>query len=211
MRAAIMVLTALAVTGCSGGAMPWSSQTASGRGAVDHSDGIWVEAWPSRPINGVTPVLVRIDNRGPRTLAIRNSDIVLRTGDQDLAALPLLAPGTKPTTKINQPAYLAFGFSVAPHLAGVYPLVPPVNGPFDIDPNYYSSTYPTMVNSGGPTEEMLHQALPEGELVAGGKVKGYLYFPDSGQATSSSLRIRLIDAAMGQDFGSISVPVPLSP
>lgn len=53
---------------------------------------------------------------------------------------------------------------------------------------------------------MLRRALPEGILDPGGRLEGFLYFPDQPRGTALDLLASLTDASSGQVFGTIAIP-----
>ncbi|MCP3140034.1 hypothetical protein [Pyxidicoccus xibeiensis] len=196
--------------------------TAAAAGVELVADGA---AWKGSPGNlerSLTPVFVKLDNRGSRPLRLQYEDFALVGGESRFryAALPPFSLGTgnasreqgiggsgrtslHPGFSSGMWPYGPFG-SYGPYSGGRWgPYTSPFFSPFYPDPYYsgYACQEPL------PTQDMLERALPEGTLGAGGHVEGFLYFPNVSERESQVvLQARLVDAETGKPLGTLDIP-----
>ncbi len=144
----------------------------------------------------VTPLHVKLFNESGHTLYIRYDSF--RLEDADGKTYPAIPPhdvrGTVPQGQALPPSVGYSRFEIAPHYRGYYPWIDAYRGPFDYDIVYYDNTYGYWQSTAQlPTPEMLRRALPEGALLDGGDVEGFLYFPklDLKEGTEVTLRAQL--------------------
>jgi len=119
-------------------------------------------------------------------------------GGAGLEPMPLEAP--------VEPDFEAHGYYVSPTYGDFWRGLQPWAGAFPADPLYYD-TYLAQWPVNLPTEDMLRRALPEGVVVNGGEVSGFLYFQDVPPGMESvSFQFDLVDADSGQQFGTVRIP-----
>jgi hypothetical protein len=119
-------------------------------------------------------------------------------GGAGLEPMPLEGP--------VEPDFEAHGYYVSPTYGHFWRGLQPWAGSFPVDPVYYD-TYLAQWPVNLPTEDMLRRALPEGVVVNGGEVSGFLYFQDVPPGMESvSFQFDLVDADTGQQFGSVRIP-----
>ncbi len=185
--------------------------------AVAQAAGVQVDAdgkaWSGEPANldaAIAPIKVEITNNSGRPLRIRYKDFTLTSGLRFTAAAlqPRKISGNVPgeSVAVTRPYYGWYGYGLTPYYGPWYPGFGPWYGPYAWDFPYYT-TYYTQTPVALPTEDMVRKAIPEGVLNSGGRVEGFLYFPQvpegAGQATLSA---DLVDARTGHQFGRIDIP-----
>ncbi len=179
-------------------------------GARIEADG---KAWSGEPANlpsAIAPVKVTITNDSGRPLRIRYRDFSLTTasGFTSLALPPMKITGSVPSepVAVTTPAFGWSGYRLAPYYSPWYPGFGVWGGPFAWDFPYYTTYYAQWPVS-LPTEDMVRRAIPEGVLNNGGRVEGFLYFPQVPQGTDrANLSVTLVDARTGERFGSTTIP-----
>jgi hypothetical protein len=211
-----LVLAALACTHTRELVPAPGAQTAPGRPRVAEEavEGVHVQvdsgAWTSSPVREIlSPVRVTIEDGSARALRISYGQFTLGgPSGFRLAALPpyqVVANDVAATAATVPPGFVGQNFFLAPGAAHVYRGVAPWYGPFPYDPVYYNRWYgawPTNL----PNDEVLRHALPEGVLQPGGKLSGFLYFPEQAPGTGLSFYFSHVDANTGSAFGTIAIP-----
>lgn len=183
--------------------------------AVDTSAGFSVIAqsneWPGEPdiTTEVTPIRVSIENSSNHPIRVRYSDFALvdPNGARYAAIPPLqIDEDVETPVTIENPYFLYDNFRVAPYYSRWYPYLTPYDA-FYYDPFYYDRYSTVWIETQLPTPEMLAWALPEGVVLPGGSVTGYLYFEDVDddwpQVTFTG---DLVDADSGETIGDVSIP-----
>ncbi|MGE5570944.1 MAG: hypothetical protein ACM3S5_18065 [Rhodospirillales bacterium] len=185
--------------------------------AVAQAAGVRMEAdgkaWSGEPAHldaAIAPIKVGITNNSGRSLRIRYKDFSLASaGGFTAAALPpLKITGSVPgePVAVSSPFYGWYGYGPGPYYSPWYPGYSHWYGPFGWDYPYYT-TYYAQWPVALPTEDMVRKAIPEGVVNSGGRVEGFLYFPQVPEgAKQATLSADLIDARTGQQFGSIAIP-----
>jgi hypothetical protein len=194
--------------------------TLPGRGdaAVAEANGVKEvvipDAWDGYPSDLpwiTTPLEVSLENHSGRALRVQFKSFSLRTrsGTAALAMSPYKfeQPGTQLITP-NAPGY---PFMVAPPYASYAPGYLPWVSPVDADPNYYDPSKawsPTL-----PSPDMVSRALAEGLVDAGGRVHGFLYFPQVPNARGVPLELvsELPDAESGTIIAKLAVGLVVNP
>jgi hypothetical protein len=190
-----------------------SAQTVPGqpRTAEETVEGVHVtvdsDAWRAGFVRDVlSPVRVTIENGSRRPLRIAYGTFTLRGARGfRLAALPPYRVAARNPVVVD-PGFVGVGFGYAPWAGRHYRGAPLwLHGGFPLDAPYYDRFY------GGwpaalPDEDVLRQALPEGVLDAGGRISGFLYFPDQPKGTALTFLAALVDADTGQSFGTVAIP-----
>ncbi|MFW6040090.1 MAG: hypothetical protein ACOC9N_03335, partial [Gemmatimonadota bacterium] len=214
----IWVLAAGLAAGCGGraelepgpGAQP--APPGPGGGAATTVDGVTVvartEAWSGFPtrLEEVTPVQVTIENESGRPLRVRYERIVLAapTG-QSYRAIPPFDVRGRERERVD--GFRRDGFFVAPHLRRYYPRARFYDGYFPYDPFYYDRYYPAFVDVNLPTGDMIQKALPEGVLMPGSRITGFLYFENvDDDLPRVDMRMELVDASTGERYGVATIP-----
>ena len=186
-----------------------------GHGAAAIREGVRIEAradaWSGNPEaleEEVTPLLVTVRNNGSVPLRLRFDafELVGQDGRTYAAIPPLRVDGS--VVELQQPyPYFVDRFEVAPYLSPFYPGVSPVDGPFDYDPAYYDRYYPDLARVQLPTADMMRRALPEGVVMPGGSVQGFVYFQDVTDAAERvQLRVDLVNASAGVVMSTVTIP-----
>ncbi len=178
--------------------------------------------WPGQtPIeNEVTPLRVIIENNSDQPLRIVYGKFALIAPQGVISsALPLHeidATVEEPQTdglaarpavpRVTTPGFIHRGFGVAPYLSGYYPGIRPSASPFHHDTYYYGNHIVHWETTELPTMEMIESALPEGVLDSGGRLEGWLFFEEVGDADQVVFRADLVNAGTGHEFGEIRIP-----
>jgi hypothetical protein len=170
----------------------------------------WPEQWDADPANlvaEVTPLLVRLENRGTQDVLIRYELFELRNPAGDnFSAIPPFELDATVVEPIMVPRYPVTGFRVAPHLRAYYPRLSPFADPFALDRAFWTRHHTAWRDIQLPTADMVQMALPEGVLEPGGVVSGFVYFERlTEQPTEVTLDYRLTTPA-GNDVGSVRIP-----
>jgi hypothetical protein len=185
--------------------------------AVSQAAGVRIEAdgkaWSGEPVNlqsAIAPVKVAVTNNSGRPLRIRYRDFSLTTGSgfTSLALPPMKITGSVPSelVPVTTPVFGWRGYRLAPYYSPWYPGFGVWNGPFAWDFPYYTTYYAQWPVS-LPTEDMIRKVIPEGVLNDGGRVEGFLYFPQVPEGTDrANLSDTLVDARTGQRFGVMAIP-----
>lgn len=169
-----------------------------------------------------TPVEIRVENHSGRPLSIRYADFELEGSKLYVARDPSELGQLAARRNINyQAPQGARGYSSPndPHTyqmqAGGATRVRPTYDTSYPSSNSVPSTRPppcytcasTAELSSLPTPDMMRQAFTEGPLEDGQIRKGFLYFEESLRTDDHvTLKVKLVDAATGEPFGSLSVP-----
>jgi hypothetical protein len=189
--------------------------------AFDQAAGVRIvvdgNAWQGFPpqLRTVLPVKVTLENRSEHPVRLRYGEFALRTPQgEHLAALPPLkidsteevrGYGGAGLTPID-PLFSGSGFFVAPGFGPYYPGLTPWPETFASDPIYFDrfhGMWPVEL----PTQDMIARALPEGVILPGGAVSGFLYFPDLDDEVSEvTFTAELVDAKSGEHLGRLAIP-----
>src|SRR5690606_9715776 len=152
------------------------------RAAIDTTAGISLIAqankWPGELdiTTEVTPIRVSIQNSSDDPIRVRYSDFALvdPNGVRYAAIPPLQVEGDIETpVTVESPYFLYDNFYVAPYYSRWYPYLTPYDA-FYYDPFYYDRYYTVWLETQLPTPDMLAWALPEGVVLPGGSITGYL-------------------------------------
>ncbi|QSQ22092.1 hypothetical protein JY651_44320 [Pyxidicoccus parkwayensis] len=218
----LVTVALLVASGCTheaGGLRP-TSEAQPQEGAKDaaraESAGVVMvasgNAWKGQPENlerDLTPVLVHLENHSGRPLRLEYGAFSLVGGESRFkyAAVPplVLSPNLSSGQGVGGAGR---GETLDLGAAGAYRQGDPHN-PFI---GSYGPYYPNTTGGGRcadplPSSDMLAKALPEGTLIDGGQVSGFLFF--QGVATRESqvvLQARLVDENSGELFGSLDIP-----
>ncbi len=185
---------------------------------------VQADTWPADPgiTTEVTPLQVMIENNSnmPVVLAYSNFAIITPEGEYHAAIPPFEISGKVDELELAQeyatfePAFAYEGFGLAPLYDPLYDIG--LYEPYGFyDYAYYTSYYDYWAeiddyNEPLPTGQMIAHALPEGVIMPGGMVKGFLYFQklDTEDAELKWVRFtaELTNANTGQVFGEISIP-----
>jgi len=176
------------------------------------------DEWPGKTSieDVVTPVRVHIDNGGRIPIDVRYRDLTLLGPDGKRynavppyridagAAGPTVDPGRGP---VINPAFTGTGFEIAPYYSAAYPGLAVYEDVFVFDRNYYDTAYRYWEETELPNLEMLQQALPEGVVLGGGNVEGWVYFEKVPKEVESVvLHTDLVDSRNGRQFAQVRVP-----
>lgn len=154
-------------------------------------------ALPPLTLDGVALVNTPAADLEPEDIG-ESSESEEGIGGSGLEPMPLEGP--------VEPDFEAEGYYVSPSYGDFWRGLQPWAGPFPTDAVYYD-TYLAQWPVNLPTEDMLRRALPEGVVVNGGEVSGFLYFQDVPPGTEYvSFQFDLVDANTGQQFGTVRIP-----
>jgi hypothetical protein len=186
-----------------------------GQGAIASDAGVQVEvrsrAWSGDPVNletEITPLYVTLTNKSSHPVLVRYRDFDLTQGGVSYAAIPPYDIDEDVTEDYYFADYPYNGYRVAPHLARYYPRLR-VADPFWWDDPYYHywGSWPAYVTIDLPTRDMIEAALPEGVLMPGQQISGFLYFEELDDDISEvEFTVDLIDASTRAAFGQVAVP-----
>lgn len=169
------------------------------------------QAWsgsPARLRQQITPLKVTVVNNGSRPVRINYDDFTL-TGSSGFTYSAL--PPYKITGSIREPVMAPrFSYSrfyVAPFYRPFYPGVPVWGASaWRYNPDYYNrawTEWPVQL----PTRDMREQAIPAGVLQPGGRVSGFLYFPElPGETTTVTFKQSLVDSSTQKTIAEVEVP-----
>lgn len=179
--------------------------------------------WPGRQsvLDDVTPVHLTIENESDRELRLTLRDIELvDDGGDEYAALPLYEIDGEAAVRSYAyeptPDFYYDDFYVMGPYADLYPGIG-VYGNYYNSPLYDGYYADPIYNYGGyygywrprplPTPEMVNRAIPEGVIMPGGSVQGYVYFErvDPDDANMATLQYTLVDAKTGEAFGDVEL------
>lgn len=215
--AAVLAILGLVLGGCAARLVPApTAQLVSGpgEGAEARQAGVTVEArvgaWQGHPADleaHVTPVLVTIDNQGPRPLRVRYEQFELAgsTGRLSVARSPFAIRGwvsePLPGYALARP-WVGFRI-VGVHRGRAIVLADPFLDPFWYPP-FYGAGFGRV---GLPTGDMVALALPERPVEPGARVSGFVYFDRLGRDVENvDLVFHLVDARSGDEFGQVAIP-----
>ncbi len=227
-RSALLLAAALAAA-CA--AQKTTLKPASGAVAdVARADGVQVTVagggWTGHPaeLEGtLTPLRVDIRNDSGRPIRVRFDEIKLVSpAGREYAALPpyeIDETLTEPVDKPLDPEFAHDRFYVVPYASRHFtPGLRPWNEPFAYDAAYYGPlyaewpAYSRRVEVKLPTEDMVSRGLPEGVIEDGGSVSGFVYFQKvPGSLDRVDFRAELVDARTGEEFGTVTVPLAVTP
>lgn len=133
----------------------------------------------------VTPLRISLSNHSNAEVHVRYSDFGLVNEQRRWhAALPVVLtrgvvaskgiPGGVDSDRFEPGAFRAFRY--APYYSTLDPNIEVYRGAFERDERYYTNYGPRARETQLPTRDMVKVALPEGVLMPGGYVSGYLYF-----------------------------------
>jgi hypothetical protein len=178
------------------------------------------DEWPGEaPIRDeVTPLKVAFRNDSPRSVRLRYRELSLVGPDgRRFAALPVVKVEREVEVPrlaeghpvIQQPLFQAQGFEAAPYYRPMYPTVTVYNQPFAFDPQYNENWYEYWADVESPSPEMIARALPEGVILPGGRVSGFLYFEhiDPDDVHHVRFRADVVDAQSGEILGVAEIPL----
>ena len=169
---------------------------------------------PAKVTRHLTPLKVRIENRGDRPIALEYIRFRLVGSDgASFRALPLFrleGTGSAITVRdafgVRDRKFEASGFTIAPAYASVYPGAEFADTAVVKDTGQYA-LYDYYDGKPLPTTGMRRRALPEGILIPGGYVEGFLYFEEvKRSAKPVMLHFDLVDPRTGEALGKIEVP-----
>jgi len=158
-----------AVSGCAGPTL--RPATSVGTGAiVQEAPGLRIsveaEAWHGRPRSlpeRVLPFLVQLKNAGSAPLTIQRTDFLL-LDDANRQYGPLA-----PSEVVTLLGGRASGVGVSPSVG--------ISGSTAGSTVFGVGLGISLGGSGDDTRDVISQALPEGPLLAGAEIKGFVYFP----------------------------------
>lgn len=177
-------------------------------------------AWSGHPDNlaqELTPLRVTIDNGSDQPLRVRYEDFAIETGKgvRYTPLPPLRIQGTvieQADRPVRFPRYAVTprfaysGFYLAPWYSPYYPNLRAWSHPWAFSPFYYDTYYPRWTVK-LPTPDMLEMAIPEGVIEPGGRVSGFLYFPDiAARVERVTFSAELMQGREGQRLGALEVP-----
>lgn len=182
--------------------------------------------WTGHPAElegSLTPLRVDIRNNSGRALRVRFDEIkLISPAGREYAALPPYEIDETMTDTVDKPLDPEFAhdrFFVVPYASRHFtPGLRPWNEPFAYDAAYYGPryaewpAYSRRVEVQLPTEDMVSRGLPEGVLEDGGSVSGFVYFQKvPGSLDRVDFRAELVDARTGEEFGTVTVPLAVTP
>jgi hypothetical protein len=175
--------------------------------------------WPGEAdvLAKVQPMRMIIENRsGEPLLVVYENFALLGPRGRTFAALPpyriqgtvnvaWLEEGHGP---VADPAFSHSGFELSPMYRDAYPGVPVAPRPIFGNPVYYDHFHRRLAEMDLPTPAMVRRALPEGALMDGGRLEGYLYFEKVPpvEVEGVVLRAELVNVATGGVIGTAAIP-----
>ncbi len=184
-----------------------------GKGAMATSNGVTViarsDAWSGFPerLDEVTPVQVTIENNSGAPIRLRYEHFALvAPNGRAYAAIPPFDIRGEETEPIDR---YVDGFYVAPYLNRYYPGIPIYRGYYPSAFDYYDRYYPRFLEIALPTGDMIQKALPEGVLMPGSRITGFLYFENVDRDVPSvDFTMRLVESVNGdgRTFGTVEIP-----
>jgi hypothetical protein len=162
--------------------------------------------------SAATPLFVTIRNDSPDPVRIQYRDIeIVDQHGRSYAALPpahLSASNVLRGAQVTAPEFKYERFEVAPYLVQAYPSLPVWAGKFDFDLQHYRQ-YARQWPFPLPTKDMIEKAIPEGVLLPGGVITGYVYVepinPSDVERATVQLNVTL--AEEGEQRASITIPM----
>lgn len=173
------------------------------------------ERWPGEAYitERLTPIRVTITNESDDEVHIRYRDfrLVGESGITYRVLPPLSVRGSVDVSTSPGPAlFPGFdyeGFVVADPLGAAYPGVGVYEGTFDYDDFYHDAYYAYWdLEQNLPTPEMIAAALPEGVILPGGFVAGWLYFQKIDDDEESVSFEAMLHGPDEQDAAAIAIP-----
>jgi hypothetical protein len=186
-----------------------------GQGAVWSDAGVRVQvrsrAWTGDPPTletEMTPLHVTLTNESQRPVLLRYRDFKLTQGGLVHAAIAPYDIEEDVEADYLFANYPYRDYRVAPHLARYYPRQRVADDFWWEDPYYhYWGDWPTYVSIELPTRDMVEAALPEGVLMPGDEVSGFLYFDElDDDIPNVRFTIDLTDPSTRKPFGRIAMP-----
>lgn len=157
------------VSGCAGPTLRPATSVGTGP-IVQEAPGLRIsveaEAWHGRPRSlpeHVLPFLVQLKNAGSAQVTIQRTDFVL-LDDANRQYIPLA-----PSEVVTLLGGRASGVGVSPSVG--------VSGSTAGSTVFGVGLGISLGGSGADTRDVIPQALPEGPLLAGAEIKGFVYFP----------------------------------
>jgi hypothetical protein len=208
--ATVSAAALVALAGCASSDLfpaPGAHEVAGrGDGAATAAHGIRMvaraDAWQGTPrnlSNQLTPILVTLENQGEQPVAVRYLDFQLVSdAGRRYSALPPFRTDGIAVKLAGRAFYPPAQFSYAPYLSPHFAVAPLYDGPFSVNPRYWTRFEPVLRSVELPTVDMLRKALPEGVLHPGGRVTGFLYFEGVGPDVE---RVRLLADFPDPDSG----------
>lgn len=198
----------LAAAGCATETLspaPAANQLA-GEGAITVEQGIHLiaraDAWDGKPRDlhrQVTPMRVTVINESAAPIRINyNKFRLVSANGRRFSALPPFQIDGQVANRIGM-QYAPVGFGYAPYLSPYLASGGVFNGPYVTNRPYWDRYAPVLRTVNLPTQDMLQKALPEGVLLPGGRVSGFLYFEG---VASGVERVRLIADFPNHQTGS---------
>src|SRR5579871_3733670 len=216
----LVVLSLLLVVSCGQGRMLPAASAHDVPGAPEAASqekaGVRVSAdgddWEARPADlpaRLTPVKVRIVNHSGADALIEYERFELVGAHGHVyRAIPLLpadgetADGADPI----HPVYAASKFYVAPRYHQAYPSLDPWSRPLARDDSSFGDRY-KLWDRDLPTRAMRRMGLPEGVLVDGGEISGFLYFENATRHEKRlTFRADIDDEQTGDELAEITIP-----
>ncbi|MDN5872025.1 MAG: hypothetical protein L0H73_15065 [Nitrococcus sp.] len=183
---------------------------------------VQVDTWPGDPgvTEDVTPVQVSIENNSGAPLRVAYSAFALisPSGIRYSAIPPYNIEGAVDQVElagayapIADPLFTYSNFYAAPIYEPIYSGIGIYNDPYYYDLGYYNAYYDYWGETALPTAAMLARALPEGVVMSGGSVTGFLYFEkvDPDEVDRVRFRADLRNPDSGKVFGEIRIPLIL--
>lgn len=163
------------------------------------------DTWPGETAvtSMLTPVEVTIENDGNRPVALRHDNFLLSS------SLGVIYPALTPIVSLQRDvdtlrnrSFEQSKFRVDPRYAAAYGISPAA------EPFYDEPDEPSIddYGEGLPTPEMLQQGIPEGVLLPGGRVRGFLYFPPTGARVNNVRLLFRVATPSGEPMGEVALP-----
>ncbi len=178
--------------------------------------GVWYG--PENSGKEIVPVQITISNNSGFPILIRYSDFFMvgsKTGnvyralppyhfDNTVESIVIRLPGVSPF----KPNFVAEKFGVAYYCSEMYPEFPVWQGVFQFERLFYERYYPVWTKKKLPSGAALIQSeIPEGVLLSGGFLNGFLYFETFKKAEKQVvMNFRLCEANRGLILEKISMP-----
>lgn len=98
------------------------------------------------------------------------------------------------------------------HYERLYPEHSDFTGYISYDPQYYKYYFARWREGEMPTAEMLASALPEGHLLPGGDITGFLFFEKiPAEHAKLTFNANLVNSSTGELFGFVTIPLRAQP
>lgn len=176
------------------------------------------DAWKGDPaiLEEVTPLKLSVENNNPQPIKVTYENLKLISKENDVySALPIYeVEGNLEDARLAEDYEVIVRtdidyneFYIYPMYTRVYTDVPVTDYKFYENPEYYVQFYKAWDETGLPTNEMKIEALPEGILMEGGSLSGFVYFEKvDPELEEVEFRMKLINAETNEVFGSIEIP-----